>query len=102
MTLRRIALLTVLSALGILSFAASASAATIWNLDIHHNQTNFPPGGKAQLWFDVNNVGSTDSSGPITLSVKLPAGLSRAKVGENATDFVDFKWSCPGSAGDSS
>src|SRR6476660_5053947 len=102
MTLRRIALLTVLSALGVLGFAASASAATICNPDIPHNQTNFPPGGKTPLWFNVNNVGPTASSVPITLTVKLPTGLTRAKVGENATDFVDFKWSCPGSAGDSS
>ena len=102
--LRRIALLTALAALGSLSMAANAFGETIWNLDVHHNETNFPPGGTAQLWFDINNVGSTASSGPINLSVKLPKGLSRAKVRENTTEFaaVDVKWSCPGSVGNNS
>jgi hypothetical protein len=100
--LRRIALLSALAALGSLLSAGGALGATVWNLDVHHNETNFPPGGTAQLWFDINNVGSTASGGPIELSVKLPKGLSRAKVRENDTDFVNIKWSCPGSVGSNS
>jgi hypothetical protein len=105
MTLRRIALLTVLSALGALSFAASASAATVWNLDLHHNETDFPPEGTGQLWVDVNNVGSTDSSGLTTLTVNLPKGLTRRKVVEDPGEVLSLnglKWSCPGSVGASS
>ena len=99
MSLRRLALLTALGALG---FTSSASAATVWNLDVHHNETNFPPGGTGQLWFDINNVGTTDSSGPITLEVKLPTGLTRKKVADAEFDFLDLTWSCPGSVGDKS
>ncbi len=103
MTLRRIALLTVLSALAAMSFAGSASAATVWNVDPHHNETNFPPGGTGQLWFDVNNVGSTNSSGEITLTVNLPKGLTRKKVFSNQGEqLFEVKWSCPGSVGASS
>ena len=55
MKLRRIALLGVLGAIGALGSlgAAPASAATTWNLDLHHNQTNFPPGGDRQYWVDT-------------------------------------------------
>ncbi|HUC08090.1 MAG TPA: hypothetical protein VMR96_08370 [Solirubrobacterales bacterium] len=102
MTLRRIALLTVLSALAALGLTGIASAAPIWNLDVHHNETNFPPGGTGQLWFDVNNVGTTDSSGEITLSVTLPKGLTRKKVVEDHGETLPLKWSCPGSAGEAS
>jgi len=102
--LRRIALLTALAVLGSLPTASSAFGETVWNLDVHHVETNFPPGGTAQLWFDINNVGSTASSGPIQLRVKLPKGLSRAKVRENGTEQagVDVIWECPGSVGNDS
>ncbi len=73
--------------------AAPAAASPIWNLDIHHNQTNFPPGGTAQYWFVVDNVGDTATSGPITLTVNLPSGISRDSL-------ILGTWSCPGSPGD--
>jgi hypothetical protein len=96
------ALCACLLALGALA-AAPASAATVWNLEMHHNETNFPPGGKAQYWFDLDNVGSSPSAGPITLSVALPAGITRKAVliGEEFTSGPKLKWSCPGSVGDS-
>ena len=102
MSLRRLALLTALTAIGVLGVTRTAGAAVVWNLEAHHNETHFPPGGTGQLWFDVDNVGSTDSSGPITLEVKLPNGLTRKKVGDAAFDLVDLKWSCPGSVGENS
>jgi hypothetical protein len=89
------------------SGVAHAAAAPAWNLDIHHNETNFPPGGIAEYWFDIDNIGATATSGPITFTVNLPSGLSRASVRENF-DQLSFnpafklKWSCPGSPGDPS
>ncbi len=101
MTLRRLIALSTLSlcSLGLLG-AASASAAPVWNLDLHHNETHFPPGGEGQYWFDINNVGDTDTSGPVTLTVNLPAGITR----KGALAFADVShsqvhWSCPGKAG---
>src|SRR4051794_33785550 len=82
--------------------ATSASAAVAWNLDIHHNQTNFPAGGTGQYWFDVANVGGTDTSGTITLVVNLPSGLMRNSVTVVPGPFLDdadLNWSCPGTAG---
>jgi hypothetical protein len=98
MSLRRIAMLVSLSALGVLGGAGSASAAPIWNLDVHHHQTNFPPGGTGQYWFDTNNVGDTATSGTTTLTINLPSGITRNSVLDNANDL---NWGCPGKAGDS-
>src|SRR6476469_3682440 len=79
--------------------ASTASAAPVWNLDLHHNETNFPPGGVAQYWVELDNVGDTSSSGPITLTLKLPAGLIRVGIFGNAAS-APSGWSCPGSIGD--
>ena len=102
MKLRRLAVslclcLGALAALG----AAPAAAETIWNLEMHHTQTNFPPGGSAQYWLDLNNVGSSGSSGPIELSVELPAGMTSKAVivGEEQTNGPLLKWSCSGASG---
>jgi hypothetical protein len=104
MTRHRFALLSILAlcALGG-SGASMATAAPVWNLDIHHNQTNFPPGGEAEYWFDVNNVGPTATSGTITLKVNLPSGITRSSVRSGEPGFgggSGFQWSCPGSPGD--
>ncbi len=92
-----------LCCLGLLG-AANASAAPVWNLDLHHNQTHFPPGGKGIYWFDVNNVGDEDTTGTITLKVTLPPGITRESVthGPDLTINPATVWSCPGKAGASS
>jgi hypothetical protein len=104
MKLRRLALLTSLTAVGALGAVAVAPAAAspVWKLDIHHNETNFPPGGTAEYSFDVANIGDTDSSGTVTLALHLPAGLSRdsVRLEFGTADGGDTKWSCPGSPGD--
>jgi hypothetical protein len=87
-----------IAAAATLCFAAPASAETIWNLDIHHNQTNFAPGSTGEYWFDVINTGGTESNGTITLSIKLPPGLKRNSIREQGSG-ASF-WSCPGLPGD--
>ena len=105
MSWRRFVLLSCLCLASLAVSANAESAAPVWNLDIHHSQTNFAPGGEAEYWFDVENVGDTATSGPITLSVKLPNGIKRSSVREGGTDFATIvgfplEWSCPGSVGD--
>lgn len=98
MSLRRIASLLALASLAALGSVgtAQAAAAPVWNLDIHHNETHFPPGGTGQYWFDIANVGDAGTSGPITLTVHLPAGLSLQSVGADQ-DFLGVQnWSCIG------
>lgn len=103
MKLRRFALLTLLGALGLGATGATPALATpVWNLDIHHNETNFPPGGTAQYWIELDNVGDTATSGPITVIVNLQSGITRDMVMNNSFDPpANLKWSCPGSPGDS-
>jgi uncharacterized repeat protein (TIGR01451 family) len=93
----------VLSSFGLLAMvsAAPAAAETIWNLDLHHNQTNFPPGGTAQYWVEITNAGKTASSGPITVTLKLPKGLTRDKILNQGFDPpAELQWNCPGAPGE--
>jgi uncharacterized repeat protein (TIGR01451 family) len=95
-----------LPSFGLLVPVASAGVATgpAWNLDIHHDETNFPPGGNAELTFDVRNVGETATTGPVTLTVNLPAGLTREsfRIDDDVTTVpAEKNWVCPGSPGDS-
>jgi hypothetical protein len=102
MSLRRLALLTSLALFGALALAGTASAAPIWNLGIQHNETNFPAGGTGELWLEVANVGPTDTSGPVTVTVTLPSGMTRefAKGEFIPNDqLAQVDWSCPGSPG---
>jgi len=101
--LRRLLLAALLCLCASGAVAASAQAAATWNLEMHHNETNFPPGGKAQYWFDINNVGSSASSGPITLTAALPAGLALVQAITESKKFEflpgpTLKWSCTGSS----
>ena len=106
MKTRRLIPAFALAALGIWSLvgAALATAAPVWNLDIHHNETNFAPGANGptspEYWFSVENVGPDASSGPVTLTVTLPPGLSRREVRQIHTTSFNAVWSCPGSVGD--
>lgn len=102
---RRLTLLSVLAIVGVFGAVATApaSAATVWNLELHHNQTNFPPGGSADYWINVNNVGDTASSGPITLTVDLPAGVTFQSMRQNTSTAQEIhaEWTCAGPAGGS-
>src|SRR5579862_454497 len=104
---RVLPLVTVFALIGLAQItiiATQASAAPLWNLDIHHDQTDFPPGGTSELSFDVRNVGTSVSSGPLTLAVKLPAGLTFAsdELDHGTVDGTEAPWECPGAAGKSS
>ncbi len=99
MKFRHLALLTSLGTLGLGFVAAPAGAATVWNLDLHHNQTSFAPGEKGQYWVDVHNVGDTASSGLTTFKMTLPSGMTRDAVLTNS-GIGSSIWSCPGAVGD--
>ncbi len=106
MNLRRMVSIAVVTGVALLGLSGVASAASpIWNFDIHHNQTNFPPGGTAQYWFEINNVGPVDTSGQIKLTVNLPNGITRNRVYSEIDGVLIpnhvITWSCPGSPGDS-
>ena len=99
MSLRRSISIVALTICSLGINAAQAQAAPIWNLDIHHNQTHFPPGGEGQYWFDTFNVGDTATSGPIKLIIELPPGLTRRALIPFVTASNFKQWKCPGKAG---
>jgi hypothetical protein len=105
MTWRRLLKATCLglSALALLG-AGPAAADPVWNLGMHHNETNFPPGGKGEVWLDIDNIGDTPTTGPITVTFTLQNGLTRETVIKN-DETLELKqpgvsWKCPGSPGD--
>jgi hypothetical protein len=102
MSLRRLitTLTLALCLIGALG-ASHASAAPIWNLDLHHNETHFPPGGEGQYWVEVTNVSADPSVGQIKLTVSLPAGITRRSVLAFPTGSA-VNWTCPGKTGASS
>ncbi|HWO83748.1 MAG TPA: hypothetical protein VNM38_08165 [Solirubrobacterales bacterium] len=75
--------------------AAYASAAVVWNLDIHHNETHLPSGGTGQYWLDVDNVGDAATQGLVTATLKLPNGI----VGKGLSKSGSGIWTCPNIAG---
>jgi hypothetical protein len=102
--LLRIIALTFLALSLAIGLQSQASAAPLWNLDIHHDQTNFPPGGTAELAFDIRNIGDTPSSGAITLHVTLPPGITRSSylLDDGTKEGTSTNWECPGAPGDTS
>jgi len=101
-TVRRPAVFVAV-AVAFLLGAGPAAAAPIWNLDLHHAPTHFAPGGQGQYWLDLENLGDSASSGPITLTVSLPNGITRkSAVANNFNSLSAIGWSCPGSPGDHS
>jgi hypothetical protein len=98
---RSIATLGALVALAILgsSAPAAALAGPFYNLDIHHNETNFPPGGTAQYWFDVANVGDAPTSGTVSLLINLPSGVTGSSITNLNPTVGGSPWNCPGVAG---
>jgi len=103
MKLRRLALLSVLATAALTAIAAApAGASPVLDLDIHHNQTNFPPGGEADYWFDIDNVGDSPTSGQIKVTIDLPSGLTFASAHENTNTEIfggNLFWSCPSAVG---
>jgi hypothetical protein len=101
--IRRALAAVCLAAAAALLGAVPATAATIWNLDIHHNPTNFSH-SNGQYWIELANTGDTNSSGPITLTLDLPPGVFARTGVETHAGFgggvSNVSWDCPGFVGE--
>ena len=77
-----IALLAVVA----LALAASAPASALtpaWHLHAEDEPTNLTPGGQGEVWVLASNVGDAPASGasePVSIGLKLPAGLSATAI----------------------
>lgn len=86
----------ILASIAFLTLATPATAAPIFRLDLHHNPTNFAPGGSGDYAVEIANLGDTASSGPLSLRLVLPNGLGRAAIAQSGSPA----WNCPGAPGD--
>jgi hypothetical protein len=77
---RRVLLLSLLALALCVTAGAGASAASAagswWHLNSIAAPTNLPAGGEAQIVATAANLGYQDASGPITISDKLPEGVT--------------------------
>lgn len=99
--MRRLALLIVVCVTGLIVSAGSAAAdaPTTWKLDLHHRETKFAPGGTGEYWVYVTNIGDEDSSGPVTVTLELPTGMTLESTRPNG-DWSYVMWECPTAPGE--
>jgi hypothetical protein len=69
--------------------AASVTAAPGWEVNPMAYPSALPPGGKGYLVLAVYNVGKAGSSGTVTVTDKLPAGVTATEAGYNSEPFVN-------------
>ncbi|MGA7704759.1 MAG: hypothetical protein WB998_07670 [Solirubrobacteraceae bacterium] len=72
----------LLLALGLLgTFSASALARAGWEIDAHTVPANLRPDGRGEIKIRLFNVGETSSEGTVTVTDKLPPGVTAAAAG---------------------
>jgi hypothetical protein len=86
------ALVVALSLLALLAPVASA-AAPAWRVSIFSEPTNFPSDYSLNEGFlpnyaiQLTNVGSATSSGPVTVTVDLPSGITKHGTGDQVVEL---------------
>ena len=92
----------VMLACGFVASAWASAGGAGWELWAHSAPTYLPPGGKGTIVLDVFNVGEEASSGPVTVTDTLPAGVTATDAGgllsvPNPLAIIDHgQWSCAG------
>jgi hypothetical protein len=99
---------------GLLSGSALASGTTTpdpgWMLTGHSYPTALPPGGSGVIVLDVMNVGAAASTGMVTVTDTLPAGVTAEEAGalQNLGAFEEGEirisnedWQCAGAGSES-
>jgi hypothetical protein len=83
-------LLTLFASLACLSAAGPAAAASPWwHLSPTLRPANLQPGGEGTIVLQALNVGDAPTSGPVTLSLALPAGAT-VKTSKKGVPQVSF------------
>jgi hypothetical protein len=70
----------VTSAVFLVAVSSASAASPWWHLDSSARPASLPSGGEGTLVAHALNVGDASTSGAVTLSVALPAGLAVAEV----------------------
>jgi hypothetical protein len=72
-----------------------------WVVTANHYPTNLSPGDRGTISVGVFNVGAGRTTGPITVTDKLPPGLTATRAGmfeqgQNEPEVVEEFWDCTG------
>src|ERR1700735_4077905 len=103
--IRKLMVLAVLVLGLVASPAASGSAvpatadAPGWQVAPGTYPSQIPPGGKGYILLPIYNIGGSNSNGPVTVTDKLPAGLTAIEAGYYGGNIPDHKsqvllWKC--------
>jgi hypothetical protein len=85
-----------------LAFSAPALAAPVWNVESEARPTAFQPSdgaGNDEYRIVLENLGSSTSSGTITMVDRLPPGVSTAATPRESYEWAHSKWTCSEGAG---
>jgi uncharacterized repeat protein (TIGR01451 family) len=88
-----IAALAICAVAGMTASAqASVTAAPGWEVESASYPSNLPPGGEGTLVLAIYNVGKADSSGQVTVTDTLPAGLTATEAAYSGEPFVNSEF----------
>jgi hypothetical protein len=93
-------LLAIVFSATLASVASAETPAPGWELASSSNPTNLSPSGKGFIEIDVYNIGAQASSGTITVTDTLPAGLTATEAfgvegsGSDESAVSDHFWDC--------
>jgi hypothetical protein len=95
--------LLVLGLVVSLAMSGPAMAATVsapgWQVAPGTYPSQIPPGGKGYILLPIYNVGGANSNGPVTVTDRLPAGLTAIEAGFRGENIPDGEgnvllWKC--------
>jgi hypothetical protein len=69
--------------------AAPVAAAPGWEVNPIAYPSNLPPGGQGYLLLEIYNVGKANSSGTVTVTDTLPAGVTATEAAYESEPFVN-------------
>jgi hypothetical protein len=74
------------------SAQASVTAAPGWEVESVSYPSNLPPGGEGTVVLEIYNVGKADSSGQVTITDTLPAGLTATEADYGGEPFANSQF----------
>ena len=73
-------MLALLATLALASAAQAAAPAPWWRLSARPAPSYLPPSGEAKLILSATNMGDAPTSGPITITDRLPANIKATAI----------------------
>ncbi|MGA9285397.1 MAG: hypothetical protein WBV85_08135 [Solirubrobacteraceae bacterium] len=87
------AVLVAVASIAASQSVAAGAVAPGWEVTPGTYPSNIAPGSKAYILLPISNVGAASSNGTVTVTDRLPAGLTAIEAGYNTTGKVEY-WNC--------